>query len=210
MSEAGLARPEQRPAALRPSEASPSPRPSVPAAAPQPLLGNATTVRTSAGGGGRTPEQPGTATVAPLGSPADVAVAGQKADEVYAALNWLNQDQRALTALSGHGAAMRALIQQQFRERHGIDLATYLRSQQFGDSLVRASALLHSESYLEQHTRLALALIPPGVRSEEVLRLLAQETAPAAQDAVQAVVLPDRAGDAGEGPEVEAHRLAPP
>jgi hypothetical protein len=69
---------------------------------------------------------------------------------------------------------MRALIQHQFRERHKMNLATYLRSQLSGDSLVRASALLHSESYLEQHTRLALALIPPGVRSEEVLELLAQ------------------------------------
>jgi hypothetical protein len=170
MSEGALVQLQSRPAA-RPSTPAPIPAALSAAVAPTPpALGNAATARAATGGAEQALDRPPAVAPPPGGSPTDLAA--QKADEVFTALDWLNQEEKALAALRGHGPAMRSLIQQRFCQRHGLDLAAYLRSQLDGDWLVRAFALLHSYNDLEQHTRLALALIPPGVRSEEVLQVL--------------------------------------
>src|SRR5262245_59829643 len=134
MSESALAQPEHRPAALQPParEEKSSTRPSVPAAPAQPVYGNAATARAAA-----SEADPGPSGLAPSSGAMDL-VAAQKADEVFSALDWLNHEERALAALSGHDPAMRARIQLQFRERHGRDLADFLRAQLDGDWLVRA------------------------------------------------------------------------
>ena len=93
------------------------------------------------------------------------------ADEVYAALDGWNDEPRAIRALTGHDAATRARIKEEFRH-HGSTLDAYLKDQLDGDYLVQAFALLESSNVHEPHTRLALALIPTGTRDDELMRLL--------------------------------------
>jgi hypothetical protein len=98
--------------------------------------------------------------------------AAEIADEVYDALDWFNNEPRAINALQGHSAYMRRIIQIRFRERHDQSLKNYLKDQLSGDWLVKAFALLSSTNYHEPHTAMALALIPIGTRDTEVFRLL--------------------------------------
>lgn len=106
------------------------------------------------------------------GTPGSAANPTALAEQIYDALNWSNNEARLFQALQGHEAGMRNQIQQEFQSRHGQSLQSYLREQLDGDSLVRAFALLTSTNYHEQHTAMALALIPLGTRDEEVFRIL--------------------------------------
>ncbi len=98
--------------------------------------------------------------------------AQRRADEVYDALNWLNNEHRAFRALSGLGEGMRSQVQACFLRTRGQRIQDYLKSQLSGDSLVRAFALLSSRNVHEQHTAVALALIPLGTRDTELFRNL--------------------------------------
>lgn len=104
--------------------------------------------------------------------PPSHSVAERKAQEVYEALDGYNEEERALNALKGHGAPMRALIARKFRQRYNKTLKTWLKDQLGGDDLVKAFALLQASHWHELHTAMGLALIPNGTRDEEVVRIL--------------------------------------
>jgi hypothetical protein len=97
---------------------------------------------------------------------------GSLADEIYEALDGWNDEARAIHALAGHEAGVRAQIKAEFQRRHGTTLDAYLRDQLSGDWLVKAFALLDAPHLNDPHTRLALALIPLGTRDDELLRIL--------------------------------------
>lgn len=98
--------------------------------------------------------------------------AKQIAENVYDALNWLNDEPEAIKALTGHDAGMRSRIQSAFQAEHGTSLRAYLKDQLGGDWLVKAIALLHASHTHDYHTAMALALIPLGTRDEEIFRIL--------------------------------------
>lgn len=102
----------------------------------------------------------------------DESEAERLADEIYDALDGINNVERALAALGGHEAGMREAIQSAFQREHEQALSEYLKAQLEGDDLVNATALLSSSNFHEQHTAMARALIPLGTRDEEIGRIL--------------------------------------
>ncbi|NEQ20279.1 MAG: hypothetical protein F6K28_13745, partial [Microcoleus sp. SIO2G3] len=123
----------------------------------------------------RTPNNPdnlGAATVIQRDEEGAEDVADQKAEEIYDALDWGNDEETAIQALSGHNQTMRSRIQDRFQSRYDFSLRFYLKDQLDGDWLVKAIALLDSSHTHDLHTAMALALIPLGTRDEEILRIL--------------------------------------
>lgn len=100
--------------------------------------------------------------------PADPAV--QAADAVYDALDGWDDEAKAIRSLTGHDQGTRERIKSEFQSRHKQQLQSYLIDNLSGEDLVRATALLHSSNTHEQHTSVALAVIPTGTRDEELLR----------------------------------------
>ena len=97
--------------------------------------------------------------------------AGRIAEEVYNALDWWNDNPRAIRALSGHDEDMRNLIKTRFAQEHG-SIKNYLKRQLSGDWLVNAFALLSSSHYHDLHAAMARSLIPLGTRDREIFRIL--------------------------------------
>jgi hypothetical protein len=98
--------------------------------------------------------------------------AADKSEAIYDALNWWDDEEAALAALSGHDSAMRSRIANAFAREHGFSLRSYLKDQLGGDDLVRAIALLDASHTHDPHTAIALALIPLGTRDAEIFRIL--------------------------------------
>jgi len=96
----------------------------------------------------------------------------QIAQEIYNALDGWNNEHRAINALHGHNEGTRNQIQERFQSAHNQSVRSYLREQLDADWLVKAYALLQSSNWYEQHTAMALALIPLDTRDEEVFRIL--------------------------------------
>jgi len=110
------------------------------------------------------------APVAPTSAPVDPAAVARV---VFTALDEDHNPQSALDALQGHTKTVSDAIGKEFsREHNQTTLRSFLRRRLSEDVLVKAYALLVSESIHSETTAMALALIPVYTRDEEVFRIL--------------------------------------
>lgn len=100
------------------------------------------------------------------------SLAAQKAEEVYDALNWWNNEAKAIGVLSGCNASLRRNIAREFQSQQGQSLRSYFKEQLGGDWLVKAIAVLDCGHVHNHHTSVALALIPMGTRDDDLMRIL--------------------------------------